>query len=117
MNAKSDGRFKAYSAGSQPKGRVHPYALKILKQKGISVTKPTSQSWDDFKNTSFDFVVTVCSNAAKEICPIFPGPAKKLDWSMDDPDSSTGTSQEQIAFEKAYSYLEAKIDQFLTENS
>ena len=116
MNARAGKRFTAYSAGSKPKGIVHPRALETLRQNGIDPPNTQSQSWNDFTDIHLDYVVTVCSNAAAETCPVFSGPAKQLDWSMEDPDAFTGTKYEKEAFQQTFLLLEKRIED-LIENS
>ena len=104
LNHLVDKRFKAFSAGSQPKGEVHPMTLEILKKYGISTDECESKSWNEFAEDSapaMDIVVTVCANAAAEVCPVWPASPVSAHWGMDDPASVEGTpkAQEQ-AFEQ-----------------
>ena len=73
INVLGKGRYRAFSAGSEPAGYVHPEALTTLSRHGIQMQDPVSQSWDDYAGQSFDLVITVCDNAAAETCPAFPG--------------------------------------------
>ena len=94
------GRFDAESAGSHPTGRVHPLALAQLQQMRLPVEGLRSKTWDEFAGpdvTPFDVIVTVCDNAASETCPVWPGTAKRLRWSIADPAAVTGTAAEQQA--------------------
>ena len=104
LNHLGDKRFKAFSAGSQPKGEVHPMTLDILKKYGISTDECKSKSWDEFAGDSapaMDIVVTVCANAAAEVCPVWPASPVSAHWGMDDPVAVEGTSKEQeLAFEQ-----------------
>jgi len=118
MNTLGQGKFKAYSAGSHPKGEVHPYALKLLQ----SLRHPTdglrSKSWDEFEADGapeFDFIITVCDNAAGEICPIWPGKPVRSHWGIPDPAAATGTEAEiSLAFADAYRQLGNRIRLFIS---
>ena len=103
----------AISAGSQPKGEVHPRSLALLRKEGISTEGYYSKSWDDLPLTT-DIVITVCGNAAGETCPAYLAPAIRAHWGVEDPDKATGTEQEiDAAFEKAYCILRHRIEAFL----
>ena len=83
-----EGRFKAFSAGSFPKGEVHPMAIKVLRGLGFDTSEYRSKSWDEFSETTapvFDFIFTVCDNAAGETCPIWPGHPMTAHWGIEDP--------------------------------
>ncbi len=111
------GKYIAHSAGSFPTGKVHPMALKTLEANGIKLDSPRSKSWDEFKDKHIDLVVTVCDNAAGEVCPVFPGKPSKLHWGMPDPAHFEGTPEEIAAeFQRVYKMLEEKIMSFLGEN-
>jgi arsenate reductase len=111
INALGDGRYRAKSAGSQPVGYVHPKALEVLRRHGIDPGDPRSESWDDYVDESFDYVITVCDSAAAEPCPAFPGRFQRLHWSTPDPARATGTDQEiDAAFEAAFQLLEARVE-------
>src|SRR5437868_12498754 len=87
LNETANGRFRAFSAGSHPKGEVHPETLRLLKRKGITRSGLRSKSWDEFARvdgTAFDHVITVCNNAAGEICPVIPGKPAKMHWDIPD---------------------------------
>ena len=102
--------FNAVSAGSFPAGYVHPHSLLTLRRHGIVVINPRSKSWDEFAKQNFDFVITVCDEAAKEVCPTFVGTCKKLHWSTPDPAKVEGSDAEiEAAFEAAYQTLKARI--------
>ena len=109
------GRFKAFSAGSFPKGAVHPMALSVLGGLGFDTAGFRSKSWDEFCASSapvFDFIFTVCDNAAGETCPIWPGHPMTAHWGIEDPAAVEGEGQRQ-AFLTALKYLQRRIDLFL----
>jgi len=108
------GKFRAYSAGSQPKGRVHPETLKLLRSLGYDTTGFRSKSWVEFqKQPPFDFVFTVCDNAAAETCPIWPGQPMTAHWGIPDPAAATGNAAEvSLAFRDAYRLLNQRISIF-----
>ncbi|TNE61779.1 MAG: arsenate reductase ArsC [Alphaproteobacteria bacterium] len=108
--------FRAVSAGSKPKGAVHPASLRLLHSKGYDISGFRSKSWDEFEGPDapvIDFVVTVCDNAAGETCPIWPGAPVKANWGIPDPADATGTPGEDEAFRLAYRRLEARVRRFL----
>jgi len=116
LNHEGAGRFRAFSAGSHPKGGPHPAALKLLGELGYATEWYQSKSWDEFAAPGappLDVVITVCDNAAGEACPIWPGAPAKLHWSIPDPAAVEGDGQAQ-AFEEAYRDLHARISDFLT---
>ena len=116
LNREGMGRFKAYSAGSQPKGDVHPMTLQLLKKLNYDTGFARSKSWDEFAGPDaphLDFVFTVCDNAAKEVCPIWPGQPMTAHWGVPDPAAATGSAAErQLAFGDAYRMLELRISIF-----
>jgi arsenate reductase len=118
LNHAGMGRFTAYSAGSRPAGRVNPYALELLRSKGIGIEGYRSKSWDEFANGgAMDLVVTVCDNAAGEVCPVWPGSPERAHWGVDDPAAVQGSDEDKRrAFEKAYEELKARIDAYLAVN-
>ena len=94
LNKEGRGRFKAYSAGSHPTGRVNPHAVDIVEGLGFHGPQFRSKSWDEFARPGappLDFVFTVCDNAAGEVCPIWPGQPMTAHWSLDDPAAVTGS--------------------------
>ncbi len=104
--------WKAMSAGSKPTGQVHPRALALLAQKGISTQGCSSKSWDDLPLTP-DIVITVCSNAAGEVCPAYLGPVLRSHWGVDDPAAVRGSDQEiDDAFTATYHVLRKRIVAF-----
>lgn len=111
-------RFIALSAGSQPKGQVHPAALELLRKRGFDVSGFRSKSWDEFDDSSFggqlDFIFTVCDSAAAETCPVWPGHPMIVHWGIPDPAAveKAGPEQRQ-AFETAYDQLKQRIETFL----
>lgn len=113
MNAMGGGRFKAYSAGSFPKGQVHPMALDLLKKSGHDISGLRSKSWDEFAAPDapeMDFVFTVCDNAANEVCPIWPGQPMTAHWGLPDPAAVVENDVEQrLAFADTYRMLSNRI--------
>ena len=118
MNFKGRSRFTAYSAGSHPTGTVRPEALKQLETARVPVNDARSKSWEEFSKADapkLDFVFTVCDNAAKEVCPVWPGQPLTAHWGIPDPAAVTG-SPEQIsrAYRDAFIALERRISLFLS---
>ena len=113
LNHLGKGRFQAYSAGSHPSGKVRPEALKQLESVGISTEGLRSKSWDEFAAPDaphMDFVFTVCDNAAKEVCPVWPGHPSTAHWGVADPAAVEGTPEEIArAFSDAFMILERRI--------
>lgn len=104
--------WRAMSAGSKPTGQVHPRSLALLLQEGIATEGYYSKSWDTLPTTP-DIVISVCSNAANETCPIYLGPVLRSHWGVDDPAHATGTDAEiDAAFMRAYRTLRARIEAF-----
>jgi arsenate reductase len=115
MNRMGEGRFHAYSAGSFPKGDVHPQALALLEELSFETLGLRSKSWDEFSEPdapNFDFIFTVCDNAAGETCPIWPGRPMSAHWGIEDPAAVEGSGQRE-AFERALHYLSNRISLFL----
>lgn len=110
------GVFRAYSAGSQPTGRVNPHALRLLERVGIPSAGARSKSWDEFAAAGaprLDFVITVCDNAAGEVCPVWPGQPMTAHWGVADPAAATGSEAEIAnAFRAAFNALEHRIKAF-----
>lgn len=111
MNRVGEGRFEAYSAGSHPKGEVHPAALKLLGSLGYDISGFRSKSWDEFEQgPAFDFIVTVCDNAAGEVCPIWPGKPVRSHWGVADPAAVEGSDTVvALAFADTYRLLGNRI--------
>ena len=115
---RKDGRhnFRAYSAGSQPKGVVNPFAIKVLNRLDYPTNDLRSKSWQEFARTDapvMDFVFTVCDNAAGEACPVWPGQPMTAHWGIEDPAAVDGTDLEkEAAFVAAFRYLKNRIAAF-----
>jgi arsenate reductase len=115
MNLHGDGRFKAYSAGSHPKGDVHPMALSVLSGFGYPTDGLRSKSWSEFTGPDapvFDFIFTVCDNAAGEACPVWLGHPMTAHWGIEDPAAVEGEGQ-RAAFAQALRYLLRRIELFM----
>jgi arsenate reductase len=116
LNQLGGGRFRGFSAGSHPKGAVHPMALELLKQLKMPTERVRSKSWDEFAvpgAPQMDFVFTVCDSAAGEVCPYWPGQPVTAHWSLPDPAAVRGTdSQKQTAFRETLQALESRITHF-----
>ena len=116
LQQEGEGRFQAFSAGSQPKGEPHPLALQLLQQLDHETTGLRSKSWDEFAGDDapkMDFIITVCDNAAGEACPFWPGKPASAHWGIPDPAAVTGSEEEcQEAFAKAYARMSARIVKF-----
>ena len=117
LNRVGAGRFKAFSAGSQPKGKVHPYALQLLKSLNHDTSFARSKSWEEFAvpgAPEMNFVFTVCDNAAMEACPVWPGQPISAHWGVPDPAAVDGTEAEKhLAFAEAYRMLDNRISIFV----
>ncbi len=116
LNAMGGDRFRAYSAGSHPKGQVNPHAIKLLGKNRLPTEGLRSKSWDEFAAPSapkLDFVFTVCDDAAGEVCPMWPGQPMTAHWGVPDPAAATGTDEEiDRAFFRAYEQLQRRISLF-----
>jgi protein-tyrosine-phosphatase len=116
LNRVGQGRFKAFSAGSQPKGEVHPYALQLLKSLNFDTSFTRSKNWEEFAAPGapeLNFVFTVCDNAADEACPVWPGQPMTAHWGIPDPAAAEGTDAEKhLAFAEAYRMLNSRISIF-----
>jgi len=117
LNREGRGRFKAYSAGSHPKGAVHPGALHLLKKLNYDTGFARSKDWDEFARPgapAMDFVFTVCDRAAAEVCPIWPGQPMTAHWGVPDPAAAEGSEAERaLAFAEAYRMLSNRISIFV----
>jgi arsenate reductase len=117
LNREGRGRFKAFSAGSQPKGTVNPRTLDLLRKFNYDVATLRSKSWAEFAKPGapdLDFVFTVCDNAAGESCPLWPGQPITAHWGIPDPVAASGTQAEiALAFKDAYRMLNRRIDLLL----
>ncbi len=117
FNEMGKGRIKAYSAGSKPVGKVNPGALEWLHKHGYSTEGLRSKSWDEFAKPDapkFDFIFTVCDNAAGEACPIWPGRPATAHWGIPDPAHIEGEEARRGAFRKAGEQLARRIQLFLS---
>jgi len=117
LNAAGKGRFRAYSAGSHPAGKVNPLALDLLARNHLDTTGLRSKSWDEFARPGapkLDFVFTVCDNAAGEVCPIWPGQPMTAHWGVADPAAVEGTDEaKHRAFMRAFTELSTRINLFI----
>ena len=121
LNAAGKGRFRAYSAGSHPAGKVNPFALELLQKNGLATEGLRSKNWDEFSRAGapkLDFVFTVCDNAAGESCPVWPGRPITAHWGIADPAAVQGSDEDKRrAFLRAFGELSARIDMFLAGNT
>jgi arsenate reductase (thioredoxin) len=117
LNREGTGHFNAYSAGSHPKGAVHPYALDLLKKLNYPTDDFRSKSWEEFASDrapEMDFVFTVCDSAAAEVCPVWPGKPMTAHWGVPDPAAAEGTEAERrLAFADAYRMLSNRISIYI----
>ena len=118
LNFWGQGRFRAYSAGSQPTGQVHPLSIETLERSHLPTEGLRSKSWNEFAGPAappMDFVFTVCGNAANEQCPVWPGQPMTAHWGVDDPAAVEG-SREQLtrAFQRALRELDARVKLFVS---
>lgn len=118
LNHLGQGRFRAFSAGSHPRGEVHPFALELLRRNGLPVAQLRSKSWDEFVRADappLDFVFTVCDNAAGEACPFWPGQPMTAHWGIEDPAAVEGSDeQKHKAFFQAHAQLTRRISQLVS---
>ena len=117
LNAAGKGRFKAYSAGSRPAGKVNAFALELLEKNRLPTAGLRSKNWDEFAQGGaprLDFIFTVCDNAAGEVCPVWPGQPITAHWGVADPAAVVGTEQERRkAFLRAFTELSTRINLLL----
>lgn len=118
MNRAGQGQFKAFSAGSQPKGAVHPYTIDLMKRMNFKTDAVRSKGWDEFAAPGapeLDFVFTVCDDAAGEACPVWPGQPMTAHWGVPDPAAAEGTEAEKrFAFAETLRMLNARISIFVS---
>ena len=118
LNKEGRGRFHAYSAGSQPKGTVNPFALHLLQRLDYPTADLRSKSWTEFAKPgapAMDFIFTVCDNAAGEACPIWPGRPMTAHWGVEDPAAVEGTDVEkELAFVEALRFLKNRVNAFVS---
>ncbi len=118
LNREGKGRFRAFSAGSHPKGEVNPYTLRLLERLNYDTRGARSKNWDEFAREGapdMDFVFTVCDDAAGEVCPVWPGQPMTAHWGVPDPASVTGSDAEKAAaFADTYRMLSTRISVFVS---
>ena len=118
LNRVGAGRFKAFSAGSHPKGEIHPYALQLLKSLNHDMSSARSKDWNDFAAPGapkLDFAFTLCDDAANEACPVWPGQPMTAHWGLPDPAAVEGTDAEKhLAFADTYRMLNNRISIFIS---
>jgi arsenate reductase (thioredoxin) len=118
LNREGRGNFRAFSAGSQPKGQVHSYTLDLLRNMNFDVSPFRSKNWSEFSGpgaTPLDFVFTVCDNAAGESCPVWPGQPMTAHWGVPDPAAATGNEAEiRLAFADTFRQLSNRISIFVS---
>lgn len=118
LNALGKGRFKAYSAGSHPAGQVNPFTLDFLQRAGLPTDGLRSKSWDEFAGPGapeMDFVLTVCDQAAGEVCPFWPGQPMSAHWGVPDPAAQEGSDEDKrLAFKAAATTLRKRIELFIS---
>lgn len=114
LNHLGKGRFKAHSAGSHPNGKVNPYSVETMQGFGLQTQGLRSKSWDEFAQAGappLDFIITVCDNAAGEVCPVWPGRPVSAHWGVEDPAAAEGTDAEKrAAFRNAANILKRRIE-------
>lgn len=112
------GRFQGFSAGSKPGGKVNPFAIEQVKKTGYPVDNLRSKSWDEFAAPGaphMDFIITVCDNAAGEVCPVWPGHPATAHWGFEDPAAVEGSDEEKrAAFEKIFKQIMARMNAFVS---
>jgi arsenate reductase (thioredoxin) len=114
INHLGQGRFKAYSAGSHPTGKINANALATLKRNGLPTEGYRSQSWDEFADTPIDIAITVCDSAAGEVCPAYLNSTIRAHWGLPDPAHVMGTEEEiETAFQATFDALKSRINQMI----
>ena len=118
LNRWGQGRFRGYSAGSQPKGQIHPMTLRLLRDYKYPTGGLRSKDWEEFARPEappLDFVFTVCDNAANEVCPVWPGQPMTAHWGVEDPAAFVGPEDKTLSFfKRVHSYLDARIKIFVS---
>lgn len=118
LSTMGHGRFQVFSAGSQPEGTVNPYAIELVKTTGYPVANLRSKSWDEYAVAGapkMDFIITVCDNAAGEVCPIWPGQPISAHWGFEDPAAAQGSDEEKRAvFHKVFKQIMARVNTFVS---
>ena len=118
LNNMGKGRFRAFSAGSMPAGRVNPFALELLEKNHFPTGELRSKSWDEFAESDaprLDFVITVCDNAAGEVCPVWPGQPITAHWGIPDPAAVEGSDEaKRHVFVEAMNQLQRRISMFVS---
>ena len=118
LNRLGQGKFRGHSAGSMPRGSIHPYALDLLRNQNYDVSGLRSKSWDEFAAPDapgMGFVFTVCDDAANEVCPVWPGQPMTAHWGVPDPSSASGNEAERrFAFADSYRMLHHRISIFVS---
>ena len=118
LNREGMGKFKAYSAGSQPRGEVHPFTADLLERLNYDVSQLHSKNWKEFAQPNapkMDFVFTVCDQVAAEVCPVWPGQPLTAHWGLPDPVQAVGNEIERrLAFSEAYRMLRNRISIFVS---
>jgi protein-tyrosine-phosphatase len=118
LSKSGKGKFQAFSAGSHPSSQIHPYSIDLLKNLGYETSQLRSKSWDEFAGADaakMDFVFTVCDDAAKEVCPMWPGQPMTAHWGVPDPSAAEGKEAEKrLAFANTYRMLQRRIDVFIS---
>jgi arsenate reductase len=117
LNHAGKGRFRAFSAGSHPGGKVNPWAIELLKRQGLEVADLRSKSWDEFAAPGapqLDFIFTVCDNAAGEPCPVWPGQPMTAHWGIEDPAAVAGSDEDKRrAFSRAFAEMNRRVSLFI----
>ena len=115
LEARAGGDFDITSAGSDPKPKVHPLAVRVLSENGIDISSVSPKDVALFAQVAFDYVITLCDNA-RDVCPLFPGEGEKIHWSIPDPAAATGTDEEMLdAFRAARDDIDRRIELFVSE--
>jgi len=118
LNRIGKGRIRAYSAGSTPRGEIHPTTLRLLEKLGDSTDGLRSKSWDDYAADDaprMDIVITVCDNAAGEVCPVWPGHPVQVHWGFPDPAAFSGPPDQELAyFEEIYRKIEKRLEDLVS---